>query len=711
MSSNVTPPRVISFGPFEVDLRTQELKKHGTGLRLVGQPFQILGMLLRRPGELVTREELRRELWSEDTHVDFERGVNMAVNRLRETLGDSAERPCLIETLPRRGYRFIGQITSPLLLPETVPTTVPFVDKSTPYVLTRSHVPIMLDWVKVGSWCLLGLACVALVIFFYRKDSSPTDVSEVPIPFTDYPGFEFCPAFSPDGTRIAFAWTGGLESIAADLYVRTIKSENLLRLTQHASNGICPTWSPDGAEIAFSRFDGTNSGIYLVPALGGAEKRLISAPNLDGAGISWSPDGKWIAYATDGKLEVLSMATLETRQIPHLKNCPEAGQPAFSHSGRWLAYVCLLKANDNVMGLYALPLSGGDPKLISTVGTGWNFIRGIAWTSDDKRLVLSRPHIGDDFELDEVTFADGSIRKLPFGQNGGWPAVSPKGDRLAYSVYSQYVDLWRKDLLNPSTPGAKLIGSTYEQEGPQYSPDGKYIAFASNRGGTWEIWMSDVNGTQLVKLSDSKSARSGSARWSPDSQKVAFDSRQSGYPEIYITDITERFPRKLVSNLVEVMTPSWSHDGKFLYFQSGSDERIFRCPSGGGDAVSLSSEKGSFPFESFDGENVYFFSHAYGETLRMVSLKHIGTASEVKGMPRLDDQSHYTIVPKGIYFVPAEDIKSIRFFDFASGRVHPVLELSKETMNGLSVSPDGRWILYTQVSGENADIKLVEHFH
>ena len=698
--NGVNPPRV-AFDHFELDLRSGELRKDGRKIRLQPQPFQFLALLIEQAGEVVAHDEVCRALWQTETFVDFDHSMAAALNKIREALGDSAEHPRFVETLPRRGYRFIGQIRRDL------PALV---------ALPRSQgVPRLNTWLArwpriVGGISITVLAILVTLGWKIMRDGDVTlSVSEAPIPFTDYPGFESCPAFSPDGTRMAFTWNGGSESRAADLYVRTIKNENLLRLTQHASEGNCPTWSPDGAEIAFSRFDGPDSGIYVVPALGGGEKRLLSTPN-QGGGISWSPDGKWIAYVGKGKLQLLSVETLETRQIPHPENCPGERQPAFSHSGRWLAYACLLKANDNEMGLYALPLSGGDPKLISRVATGWNLLLGIAWTIDDKRLILSRPHIGDDFELDEVTLADGSIRKLPFGQNGVCPTVSPKGDRLAYSVYSQYVDLWRKDLIRPDTPAVKLIGSTYEQESPQYSPDGKYIAFASNRGGIWEIWMSDINGTQLVKLSDSKSSKSGSPRWSPDSQKVAFDSRQSGHPEIYVTEITERLPRKLVSNLAEIMTPSWSHDGKFLYFQSSS-ERIFRCPSGGGDAVSLSSEPGSYPFESYDGENVYFISPADGRTLHMVSLKHIGTASEVKGMPSLDDRSHYTIVPKGIYFVPAEDSKSIRFFDFATGRVHPVFQLSKENMNGLSVSPDGRWILYTQVIGANADIMLVEHFH
>jgi DNA-binding winged helix-turn-helix (wHTH) protein len=121
MAGNQHSPTVISFGPFEADLHTQELTKLGVRLRLPGQSFQILSMLLKHPGELVTREELQQALWPSDTHVDFERGVNAAVNRLRDVMGDSADNPTFIETLPRRGYRLIalvksrsdGQITLP----------------------------------------------------------------------------------------------------------------------------------------------------------------------------------------------------------------------------------------------------------------------------------------------------------------------------------------------------------------------------------------------------------------------------------------------------------------------------------------------------------------------------------------------------------------------------------------------------------------------
>src|SRR5246127_556114 len=113
MSVDPPKPTVASFGPFEADFQTQEIRKHGVRLRLPGQSFQILRMLLERPGELVTREKLREALWPSDTFVDFEHGLNAAVNRLREALGDSADNPSFIETLHRRGYKFIAPVEDP----------------------------------------------------------------------------------------------------------------------------------------------------------------------------------------------------------------------------------------------------------------------------------------------------------------------------------------------------------------------------------------------------------------------------------------------------------------------------------------------------------------------------------------------------------------------------------------------------------------------
>src|ERR1700751_3841796 len=102
--------RVVRFGSFEADLHTRELRKHGLKVKVQEQPFQVLAMLLARPGELVTREEIRSRLWPQDTFIDFDHGLNAAVRRLRDALNDDAETPRFIETLPRRGYRFIAPV-------------------------------------------------------------------------------------------------------------------------------------------------------------------------------------------------------------------------------------------------------------------------------------------------------------------------------------------------------------------------------------------------------------------------------------------------------------------------------------------------------------------------------------------------------------------------------------------------------------------------
>ncbi len=468
MASPVLPRR-IRFGDVEADLVAGELRKDGSPEKILlqDQPLAILRALVARPGEMVSRDELFQLLWNGNTNVDFDPSLNKAINRLRESLGDSAETPRYIETLSRRGYRFIGKI-------EVL---------ATPNGGTN---PLQ-AWRQFAVFAVAGAACVLAAVLIYHRIRPPSDPRAVtPVPFTAYPGLEVCPTFSPDGSQIAFAWNGDPEpgSKGFDLYVKVIGSENLLRLTHHPSEVLCPAWSPDGAQIAFYLRTGAETSVQVVPALGGPERKLLSAhdPAEISGPIVWSPDGKWIAYggsllpADKHWLHLLSVEVLESREIHHAEGCLAENWPAFSHSGNQLAYLCLLNDDVKEFGIYTVPSSGGPPMLVARFTTGLGWPTGIVWTADDKRLILSRPRFGADLELDEIMLADGSLRKLSFGQDGGHPAISSKGDKLTFEVAPFHrIDIWRKDLEHPEAPAVKLISSTRSQDIPQYSPDGRHI--------------------------------------------------------------------------------------------------------------------------------------------------------------------------------------------------------------------------------------------
>ncbi len=704
--------RLLRFENFEVDLRTGELRKAGVKQKFGGQPFQVLSILLERPGDVVTREELQKRLWP-DTFVDVDHNLNTAINKIREALGDSAENPRFVETLPRRGYRFIGELEAPIQ---------PIV------AVEPDHGFLARRWLKIAAGILaISVVAIAAVVAYrlHRPQRPQEQVTLTAVPFTALAGHATSPAFSPDGSRIAFAWTGDPAhgEKGFDLYVKALGSETLLRLTQHPSQWISPAWSPDGTQIAFHRIAGANTGIYVVPALGGPERKLRSTGTaainftlVNFSLISWSPDGKWIAFA-DGvpqdkhaRIYLLSTETLETRQIPISPGCIGEGLPAFSHNGEYLAYWCLRGGFDAV--LFDSAIRGGQPKTIASFRA---FPNGLTWSADDEKLIYSLFPLGNGFsdELGEASVENGSTKRFAFAESAMLPTVSAKTNKLAYSSLFTKSGIWRRDLLQPESPAVELIPSSRAQFDAQYSPDGKRIVFASLRSGLQGVWITSDDGSNLVQISNPNYV-SGSPQWSPDGNRIVFDSFAGEHWGIYVADVAERKPEKLVTNISDATRPHWSRDGNWIYFRSNEPGRtgIYRCPASGGDAIALAKDTDAInPRESLDGRTVYFASKYESSTLKQVALPpQPGTESEVDGLPLLNNADLWTLSPSGIYFVPAEAPKSLRYFDFATSRVRPIVEVDKN-ISAVSVSPDGRWILSSQSGDMTGDIMLVDHFH
>jgi Tol biopolymer transport system component len=458
---------------------------------------------------------------------------------------------------------------------------------------------------------------------------TPESNAIVQIPFTSYEGNETAPSFSPDGSRIAFAWDGNSAGRGKgfDLYVKTIGSETLLRLTEQPSEWLSAAWSPDGTEIAFHRLAGAQTGIYVVPALGGPERKLRSTriPYAVAAPISWSPDGKWIGFSDQfpndphDHMFLLSPTTLETQSIPPDPQCLHEANLTFSHAGDKLANVCVHSTRDFVLQWRAT--RNGTPKLIAEIP---NFIVGVSWSADDRRLIFAQAKDNGP-ELDDVSIADSSPRQLSFAYNPTWPAVSPNGDKLAYVNDSGVFNVWRKDLLHPKQPATKLIFSTQGQNDAQYSPNGHQIAFDTGIGGFWEVWMADADGGKLVQLSRLNSS-TDAPKWSPDGTKIAFGWKQGNRSEIYIVDTSQRVPRKLITNRREISNPSWSHDGRWIYFRSYEPlgHKLYRCPANGGEATPLpGGPDGVSVQESSDGDTVYFAAREAHTPLHTLSLREV----------------------------------------------------------------------------------------
>ena len=322
--------------------------------------------------------------------------------------------------------------------------------------------------------------------------------------------------------------------------------------------------------------------------------------------------------------------------------------------------------------------------------------------------LTERPPVGED-EATRTT-----LLWTVADENGFGLCISRQKHRLVYSREVSDVNIWRLEMsgrqVKPAYP-ERFIFSTRDETNPQISPDGKKVAFSSNRSGTADIWICSHDGSNPIQLTSSSRGDSGSPRWSPDSRWVSFDSNIDGQWEVYVVDANGGKPRRLTSHPASDIVPSWSRDGKSLYFgsnRSGSYQ-VWKMPASGGEPSQITQKGGLLPLESPDGNFVYY-TKGYSDRRIWKVPRQGGEEAQVLG-PIF--RRNYDVAKDGIYFVAEPDSSkshSICFFSFATGRIKTIASIENAWGNYISVSPDSHWILYPKLESEGSDLMLVENF-
>ena len=697
--------RTVRFGLFEVDLTTGELFKAGRKIDLERQPFLVLQLLLKSPGELVNREELHAALWPDGSFVDFDRGLNVAVKKLRDALGDASDNPRFIETLSRRGYRFIAPTDK-----------VPY-GKTDPVSLAKKK-PNWVIWLSAGATA----AVLAIVIYWQSAASASSDLTELElraVPLTAYPGFERSPSLSPDGKQVAFSWNGEKQD-NADIYVKLLDSGHPVRLTTDPATDDMPAWSPDGRRIAFVRSGNLSHGrptVYVVPALGGPKRKIAELAPFECYGdgsLSWSADSEWLAFSDKNSQDdpfsiyMVSLETGEKRQV----TSPEAemygdAAPAFSPDGGTLAFVRL--SDYSIGDLYVTPRDGGTPTRLTNDRTG-HF--GLTWIADGKELVFSSERAGGP-RLWRIPASGGTPKALLGISGSDAPrGVSQRGHRLVFSRHVSDHNFWRIGVQGAEMLSApqQLSASTRDDANPQLSPDGKRIAFNSNRSGSYEIWVSDAEGKHAVPVTSLGRGLNSWPSWSPDGRLLAFNSNLSGNWEVYIVDAHGGKPRAITNDPAADFAPSWSRDGKWIFFSSDrtGSLQIWKMTPAGETPTQLTTDGGDRPAVSQDGKFIYY---ARGEAVWRVPAAGGKEAAVLDPVPNAGF-AKWGSTKEGLYFIGFTNARpTLKFFEFGTRRTSDVMPAEKPwDIGALGVSPDGRSLLFTQIDQSGSDLMFVEEF-
>jgi eukaryotic-like serine/threonine-protein kinase len=634
----------VAFGPFEVNAASGELRRNGLRIRLSGQPFQILQVLLAHPGEVVTREQLREKIWSEETFVDYEHGLSAAMNKLRQALGDSATEPKYIETLPGYGYRFIGSVElrppSPVAA-ATVPALLPLHSEIAPNLLLMNPRPRaqevdpnidarpvieepFANAPRIGKdlqrksgigrwwWAAATIACVAVSFavgwWVHRSRTASSTLHLVRL--TTDAGLSGFPALSADGKLVAYSSN---QDGNQDLYVKQVAGGPPIRLTSDGEGNTTPDFSPDGTRIVF-RSERDGGGIYQIPAFGG-EIRLVAR---DGLNPKVSPDGLQVAYWVGAPGVVVAVpGTGAVYVAPLAGGAPrrvgatftDARSPIWSRDGKHLlmiGYTSEKSFDDAGLDWWLVPIDGGGairtgtyqalaaPRTQSPEGS-WGiaaaapqFPGPACWSATDNTVIFSMA-IGGTTDLWEIGVSpetgkvNGELRRVTEGAGNERQPSCQASDRLTFTKFETKADLWS---LPVDLDRGKSRGVL---ERVTQTPASRQRVSISNDG-RFAAFDSDQGGVLNIWIRDLATGKESSVASSSDRQEYPVLNGSGSMVAYSVFEGNKRFvymsapggvPEKLCEACPFAM--SWSRDEKTLLLLTGIPYQI--------DALDIASHR------------------------------------------------------------------------------------------------------------------------
>jgi Tol biopolymer transport system component len=587
---------------------------------------------------------------------------------------------------------------------------------------------------------LLIVSLIAAAVVWRTQSSAGRSQPLRAETLTTFPGQELYPSLAPDGERVAFSWTGPKQD-NADIYVQQIGAGAPLRLTTDTRIDFNPVWSPDGRWIAFLRgvpaspLSRSDRDLILIPPLGGSERTLVRVRvqeiTLNTAYLAWCPDSSCLVVSdatgenTPDALFAIPIGGGDRRQLTN-PTAPVLADtnPSFSPDGQSLLF--LRRATWGFGELTILPLrsdltSRGETR---TLPAGNLKPDSAAWAADGKQIVFSAGAIGGGAALWSIDARGAEPARLPFvGEDGILPVIwsrSPgPATRLVYVRSFTDENIWRIDVPDRSRVAAAptvAISSTKADIHPQLSPDGRRVAFTSTRTGHWEIWVSDLDGSNAMQLTTLNAPTgTGAPHWSPDGRLLVFASDAEGQFDIFVVPSGGGQSRNLTSHPAFDHVPAFSRDGQWIYFSSTRSGRyeVWKLPVSGGVPRQVTSVGGWLSQESTDGRDLYFTSPPAGTVSSSLWRMPVSGGTAVKFIDGIIGFS-FAVSDRGIYYVdqPAAESR-LQFYDLMSQSSALVARNlgDPSQFGGFTASRDGRTVLYARRDTSIDDLMLVNAFH